>query len=174
MSFLNGVARTIKAVLPQMRKQRSGRIIITASIVSHVSVACAGWYSSIKHAIKGMAEALRQETHHLGIDIVLIEPGAVKTEFDAVSFGILDSIDHPDDYQRLVKGFKRAMANSYANCPGPEGTADVMIKAAAVKKPRARYQTTNDARVLPRLKGLMSDRWFDSLLLYQLYRAADA
>jgi len=78
-----------------MRAQRSGRIIITASVVSHVSMAGLGWYASTKHAIRAVADALRQETRDLGIDVVLIEPGAVRTGFDQMAFQNLDAVDHP-------------------------------------------------------------------------------
>jgi len=167
-----GVARTLKAILPQMRRQKSGRIIITASYVSHVPLGCAGWYASTKHAVKAITEALRQETRDLGIDVVMIEPGAVKTGFDQVAIETLDKVEHPDDYKRLVKGFKQSMIDSYAKCPGPESTAEAMVKAVTAKRPKTRYRTTRDAKTLPLMKSLMSDRQFDNLFLSQMYKAA--
>jgi NADP-dependent 3-hydroxy acid dehydrogenase YdfG len=168
-----GVARTVKAVLPSMRARRSGRIVISASVVSNFSMACAGWYCSTKHAVKGMAEALRQETRDLGIEVVLIEPGAVKTEFDEVAFAALDRVEHPEDYQRLLRGFRKALALSYASAPGPEETAEAIAEAAVTAKPKTRYRTTRSARIMPRLRALLSDRRFDSMMLAQLYKAAD-
>ena len=168
-----GVGRTIKAVLPQMRQQKSGRIIISASVASHVSAAGAGWYASTKHAVKAIADALRQEVRDLGIDVVLIEPGVVKTGFDEVAFSALDKIVHPDDYKRLVRGFRRTMENAYQNSPGPENTAEAMVEAATAKKPKTRYRTTKDAKMLPLASGLVSDRRLDGLVLSQFYKAAD-
>ncbi|MFM1950763.1 MAG: hypothetical protein RL418_450, partial [Actinomycetota bacterium] len=82
-----GVENSIRAVLPQMRKQRSGRIIMTTSVVAHVSLVGLGWYSATKQAIKSVANALRQETKWLGIKVTTVEPGTSKTGFGSVAFG---------------------------------------------------------------------------------------
>jgi len=166
-----GVGRTVRAVLPAMRHRRSGRIVISASVVSNYSIACAGWYCATKHAVKAVAEALRQETRDLGIEVVLIEPGAVKTEFDQVAFAALDRVEHPEDYRRLVGGFRKALATGYGASPGPEETAEAMVEAATTERPRTRYRTTRGARRMPRLKALLGDRLFDRLMLSQLYKA---
>jgi NADP-dependent 3-hydroxy acid dehydrogenase YdfG len=163
-----GMARLIKAVLPHMRKRRSGLVINTASIVGHVSLAILGWYASTKHAIEGMSDALRMEVKHLGIDVVIIEPGAVKTEFDKVAFGTLDKVEHPADYQALVKAFRKYSENMYGKCPGPKSTADAVVKAIKAKSPKTRYATTTDAKFLPKLKRLLSDRMFDKAILSKL------
>ncbi|MFO7667811.1 MAG: oxidoreductase [Desulfobacterales bacterium] len=163
-----GMARVIKAVLPHMRKRRCGLIINTASVVGHVSTPVMGWYASTKHAVEGMSDALRSEVKHLGVDVVMIEPGAVKTEFDEVAFANLDKVDHPDDYKDLVAAFKRYAKGLYAKCPGPESTADAVLKAIKAKRPKARYATTIDAKVLPKLKRLLGARLFDKALLSQL------
>ena len=76
-----GVERCIRAVLPQMRKQGSGRILITTSVVAHVSLVGLGFYAGTKHALKAVANALRQEVRHLGIKVSTIEPGTSKTGF---------------------------------------------------------------------------------------------
>jgi len=167
-----GVARTIRAVLPQMRKQRSGRIIITASLVSHLSGAGFGWYAATKHAVAAMADALRQETRAFGIDVVLIEPGIVQTEFDTVALGALARVEHPDDYRPLVKGFRQRMADSYAKGPGPESTAQAMLKAATARRPKTRYRTTLDARLLPAVRRMVGDRFFDMVFLSDITKAA--
>lgn len=87
-----GMHRLQQAVLPHMRKARAGKIINLASIVSHVSAPILGWYASTKHAIKGMTEALRMEVRDLGIQVVEIEPGAVRTSFEEVAFGTMDDV----------------------------------------------------------------------------------
>ena len=84
-----GVERCIRAVLPQMRKQRSGRILMTASVVAHVSLVGLGWYAATKHSVRAVANALRQEVRSLGIKVSVIEPGTVRTNFDSVAFGHL-------------------------------------------------------------------------------------
>ena len=129
-----GMARVLNAVLPHMRQRRSGRIIFTSSLASHASVIGTGWYSSTKHALKAMAVALRQEVKDLGIEVVLIEPGTVKTGFEEVAFEIFDAVKPLDDYETLHKGFRKTMVDGYASSPSPETTVNAMIEAATAKK----------------------------------------
>jgi NAD(P)-dependent dehydrogenase (short-subunit alcohol dehydrogenase family) len=163
-----GMAGLIKSVLPHMRKQRSGLIINTASMVGRLSMAGMGWYASTKHAIEGMSDALRMEVKPFGIDVVVIEPGAVKTEFDKVAFATLDSLEQPEDYKALTAAIRRLFEKTYARCPGPESTADAVVKAIKAKRPKIRYVTTTDARLLPGARRWLGDRLFDRLILSQL------
>lgn len=162
-----GMARLIKAVLPHMRKKRNGLVINTASMVGHISFPVMGWYASTKHAIEGMSDALRMEVKPFGIDVVVIDPGPVKTEFDAVGVAALDRLETPEDYKPLTAGFSNYMANLYARCPGPESTADAVVKAIKAKRPKTRYATTATARLLPRIRRWAGDRLFDSMSLRQ-------
>jgi len=163
-----GMGRLIKTVLPHMREKKSGLIINTASIVGHVSTPVLGWYASTKHAVEAISDALRMEVKHLGIDVVMIEPGAVKTEFDEVAFATLDRVEHPEDYKALVAAFRKYSENAYAKCPGPESTADAVVKAIKAKRPKTRYATTTDAKLLPKVRRWLGDRLFDKLILSQL------
>ncbi|MBN2134896.1 MAG: SDR family NAD(P)-dependent oxidoreductase [Acidobacteria bacterium] len=160
-----GIARLLKAVLPQMRQQKSGRIVLVASIVSNISMAGLGWYASTKHALKAVANALRQEVKGLGIKVSMIQPGVVKTEFDEVALSTLRKIDHPEDYKPLMKGFDKYISDSYSKCPGPESTAKCMFKAITARRPKTVYRTTLDAKFLPRLVSLMPDKLFDRVIL---------
>jgi len=108
------------------------------------------------------------EVKSLGIDVVVIEPGAVKTEFDEVAFTTLDNLDHTADYKPLVAGFRKFTSDLYSKSPGPESTANAVIKAIEAKKPKTRYTTTLDAKLLPRVKRLFSDKLFDKIVLSQM------
>lgn len=169
-----GVGRVVQAVLPHMRSQRRGRIIITASVASHVAIAGMGWYASTKHALDGVATALRQEVAHLGIDVVVIEPGMVQTEFDSVALDTLKKTDHPEAYHRLVTGFRRFMEAGYARGPGPERTVAAMVHAATARRPRRVYRTTMDARTLPWLRTLLGGRLFYGIYLAWARRLAES
>ena len=160
-----GMAHVLQAVLPHMRKQRDGRIVITTSIVSHVSQMGLGWYASTKHALTAMSIALRQEVRDLGIEVVMIEPGAVNTGFAEVAFGTMDAITPPEDYQELHTAFKKFAVNNYASSPGPESTAEAMVKAITADSPRLVYKTTTDAKIMPPVMGMVPDRAYDSLIL---------
>lgn len=159
-----GVARQIKAVLPHMRKVKSGRIAVTASMVSNMSTMGLGWYASTKHAIKGMTIALRQEVRDLGITISRIEPGVVKTGFDEIALNTLNSIEHEQDYEKCVRGVDKMISGMYNNCPGPESTVKAMVHALTSNKPKTVYKTTIDSHLLPLLINNMPSKVMDAVV----------
>lgn len=165
-----GMHRLQQAVLPHMRNAHAGKINNLASIVSHVSAPILGWYASTKHAIKGMTEALRMEVRDLGIDVVEIEPGAVRTGFEAVAFASMSEVDAPDDYGKLIEGMTNATKNMYKSSPGPESTANAIVNAIEADRPKAVYKTTMDSRVLPRIKRLIGDRLYGAMSLWMARR----
>lgn len=163
-----GMARLIQAVLPRMREQRRGLIINTSSVVGHISMPMLGWYASTKHAVEAMSDALRMEVGPLGIDVVLIEPGPVQTEFEAMAFATFDRLEHPAEYRERAAAFKRFSRAMYAKAPGPESTADAVLRAIHARRPRARYATTTMAKLLPRLRRWLGDGLFDRALVFRL------
>lgn len=151
-----GVDRVNKAVLPYMREKRSGTIVITSSLASNVYLPALGWYTSTKHAIKAMALTLKMEVEHLGINIVLIEPGAVSTEFNSVAIENLNNNSKIDDYKDINDGFTSLINKQYNLKPGPLKTVDLMVKAGTTNKPKVIYRTTTDAKILPVLSKLIT------------------
>lgn len=169
---LFGVARVNKAVLPIMRAQNSGRLILTSSLAAHVSPSCSGWYSATKHALNAVADALRGELLETGIKIIQIEPGPVQTGFESVAWSGMDKLAHPAAYRRIVSGYRNYMARSYAHAPGPESTIKAMLDAALSARPRAVYRTTPDARLLPVLRFVLGTRLFGALMTKQFLKSA--
>lgn len=164
-----GNARVLKAVLPYMRRQKSGRIIFTSSMVGKLSCPMMGWYAATKHAVEAMADALRSELKDIGIDVIKIQPGALKTEFSGVAFDMLEKVDMAAEYKELADTYKRHMSGIYSKCEGPEKTVDIIIKAVKSKKPKASYLTTSDAKKAVFMKRLLSDESFDKILI-SLYK----
>ena len=81
-----GLARLTQLVLPYMRKQRSGRIINTSSIAGKMVFYMGGWYNVTKYSVEALSDALRMEMKPFGIDVVMIEPGAIKTDWGIVGW----------------------------------------------------------------------------------------
>ena len=94
-----GYARFMQAVLPHMREQKSGCIINIVSALSRISVPGFGWYAASKHAIEALTDALRGEVMEFGIDVVLIAPGLIKTEFVPNQLRLLETVAHPSAYR---------------------------------------------------------------------------
>lgn len=143
-----GVEKCVRAVLPQMRKQRSGRILMTTSVVAHVSLVGLGWYSATKHAVRAMSNALRQEVKHLGIHVSTIEPGTSKTGFGSVAFGLLEESREHQDYDGVMAGLNKWLGGLYRISPGPDKVVKKMLKAATVRKPKPSYPASWDVRAL--------------------------
>ncbi len=162
-----GVARCLKAVLPKMREQKSGRIVITESLATHASCVGIGWYAASKHALRGMHTALRQELKHTGIQVIAIEPGRVKTDFWKHSGkNIPNKIE---DYQKLTDNFRAYMDKpTYWQTPTTDSTVKAMIHALTADKPKTIYRTTKDAKLFPLLMKFIPDCLYDKIVLSQL------
>jgi NADP-dependent 3-hydroxy acid dehydrogenase YdfG len=152
---LFGAARVNHAVLKYMRKQKQGRIVITASLVSNLSIPGIGWYASSKHALRALVEALRLEVKPFHIDVIQIEPGAVKTGFDAVAVPSIETSPYHRDYQNMMKSFDGYIKNVYQKAPNVNSTIKAMLHAGFAKRPKWVYRTTMDAKVIPLIKQVI-------------------
>lgn len=161
-----GIERSIRAVLPQMRKQRSGRILMTTSVVAHVSLAGLGWYAATKHAVRAIANALRHEVKDLGISVSVIEPGTVKTGFDAVAFSHLKESREFGDYDKIMAGAGKWLGLLYKVSPGPKQVVKKMLRAATAKNPKPVYPASWDVRALKVMFYLLGRRGTDAVILW--------
>jgi NADP-dependent 3-hydroxy acid dehydrogenase YdfG len=136
-----GVLRMIRAVAPHMRMQRTGRIINISSIAGKLSTPANGGYSATKFALEALSDALRLELAPFGIQVVLVEPGAIKTHFDETAQThaqvILSNSVSP--YQPLYRLSDQFAASMRSQEPGPEIVSKVIQEAIETLKPKARY-----------------------------------
>lgn len=159
-----GVAHMIRATLPIMRQQRSGRIINITSIGGKVWTLLGAWYHASKFAVEGFSDSLRNEVRPFGIDVVVIEPGAVKTEWPTIAAEHVKQISGDGPYSKLAEAtahlFMTPGASAYAS---PQKIADVIWHAASTRHPKARYATPFAARIILGLRWALSDRLFDRI-----------
>jgi NADP-dependent 3-hydroxy acid dehydrogenase YdfG len=149
---LFGAAMLNHAVLPYMRQQKSGRIIITGSLVSNLSIPGIGWYASTKHALRAMTEALRLEVKSYGIKVIQIEPGAVKTGFESIAVPSIKENPFDADYEAMMNAFESYIIKAYHKAPSVTSTIRAMESAALSKHPKWVYRTTFDAKIIPLIK----------------------
>ncbi|MFZ9744905.1 MAG: SDR family NAD(P)-dependent oxidoreductase [Aquiluna sp.] len=161
-----GVERCIKAVLPQMRKQKSGRIVMTTSVVAHVSLVGLGWYAATKHAIKAVANALRQEVRHLGISVVTVAPGTSKTGFGSIAFGHLEEGRAISEYDGVMRGLNKWLGGLYRISPGPNKTVNKLFRASTAGIPRAHYPVSWDVRALKTIFYVIPRSALDGFVLW--------
>jgi NAD(P)-dependent dehydrogenase (short-subunit alcohol dehydrogenase family) len=139
-----GTVNMLKAVLPTMRQQRSGVIFNVSSIAGRFSNPGSGYYSATKYAIEGMSDALSKEVAPLGIKVVVIEPGAFRTDFSGRS--LTGAPNEIADYKETAG--KRRKENDHTNGyePGdPQKAAQAIIKLAECEKPPFRLLLGTDA-----------------------------
>ncbi|HEY6410909.1 MAG TPA: SDR family NAD(P)-dependent oxidoreductase [Ktedonobacteraceae bacterium] len=166
---LLGVIRMIKAVLPVMRRQGSGRIINVSSVVGHVAPPYVGVYATSKFALEGLSEALREEVRPFGVDVSLVEPAFVKTHI--VSKPPTNPIAA---YTPGREAALQALSTSVESGMDPGVVAHVILRAATTR-PRLRYLVGRDAKVLMLLKRLLPDPLFERVRrrLFQSGKLAD-
>ncbi|WP_419165506.1 oxidoreductase [Candidatus Palauibacter sp.] len=166
---LFGLAHLTQLVLPHMRAQRSGRIINVSSMLGRVFVPLGAWYHATKHALEGWSDCLRFETAPFNIKVVVIEPGAIKTEFGDVMRAQMRRYSGDTAYKAQVDSFLKRMDDPRAMARGTEAEvfAKVLVKAATTAKPRRRYVGGAIARPMMFLR-----RWFgDGIYEFVLRRA---
>ena len=136
---LFGLARVTKAVLPYMREKESGTIINISSVLGETYGPLAGWYLSTKHALEGWSDALRVELKKFDIDVVIVQPGAINTNFSNVTKTYIDKYRENSPYQHLYGEPITDTGNEIlSNQSDPIVIAKVINKAIDAKNPKTR------------------------------------
>jgi len=165
---LFGLARLTQLVLPGMREQGWGRIVNVSSMGGRFTFPGGGWYHASKHAVEALSDALRFEVQGFGIDVVVIQPGLIRTGFAEAAVGSIEQEDGP--YARFNAAVGAATAGAYENSfarrlgGSPETVARAIEKAVTAKRPRTRYRVTASAGLLLTLRRLLPDRAWDALV----------
>jgi|TARA_Y100001947_G_scaffold130916_1_gene116703 NAD(P)-dependent dehydrogenase (short-subunit alcohol dehydrogenase family) len=162
------IIRLIQEVAPTMRKQGSGTIINVSSVVGRIGFPASPAYISSKFALEGLSESLRFEFAPFGIDVIIIEPGVIKTNFmknmKMAKKSELDTV-YKDITTKVVSGVKM-MAEM--GTP-PKEVANTIVKAIKDKKPLPRYIVGNDASMFLEAKKSKTDIEFENYLKKELY-----
>jgi NAD(P)-dependent dehydrogenase (short-subunit alcohol dehydrogenase family) len=165
---LFGVLRVTQAVLPGMRERRSGRILMMSSVAGIVTPPTYGAYSSSKHALEGLSNALRLELYPFGIAVVLIEPGYIVTNFQQTAKDLGQSYVQGAQSGPYAKVYAGAWAGANKgrgrSKTTPEDCARVMLEALEARRPRARYEVTGLAKFAAWGKRFLPDRGMDAFL----------
>jgi NAD(P)-dependent dehydrogenase (short-subunit alcohol dehydrogenase family) len=152
-----GVARMVKAVLPAMRRARSGHIVTISSLAGLVPVPFWGFYNASKFAVEGYMETLRHELKPLGIKVAMVEPGPIHTPF----------YENPQtsampEYSPWRDRALRTMGQFGQKGPGPEVVADVVSRLLASGNPPLRSRVTREATIFPFLRWLLPASAFEA------------
>jgi NAD(P)-dependent dehydrogenase (short-subunit alcohol dehydrogenase family) len=154
-----GLIRMTRAVLPQMRRQGSGRIINISSVLGFLPMPYGALYAATKHAVEGYSESLDHELRTRGIRVSLIEPAYTKTPFDA---NFIEPDVKLDDYREARAGVSRRVNEVMATAESPDVVAETVLKAANATHPKIRYAAGKLANRLRFLRRFAPARLVDS------------
>ncbi len=159
-----GLARLTQLVLPTMRAQRSGRIVNVSSIGGEFGEPFGSWYHATKFAVEGLSDSLRMELHPFGIDVVVIQPGAIRTEWSGIARdGMMQFSGNGAYSEGAHSHFKMlALADQGSMSSPPSVVAKTIVKAVSARRPKTRYATGGGARTLLLMRRILSDRAFDA------------
>ncbi|MEM5948629.1 oxidoreductase [Spirochaetia bacterium 38H-sp] len=160
-----GLARMTQLVIPYMRKKKRGKIINISSIAGKLTTPLGGWYHASKFAVEALSDCLRVELSPFGIDVVVIEPGGIKTEWSDIAFDNLRKTSGSGPYADYVEKVIAMFEKNYssARISGPEIIAETIYKAMKAKRPKTRYAAGYMARPMLLIRKLFSDRMMDRL-----------
>lgn len=161
-----GAMRLTQLVLPHMRAQRSGTIVNITSMGGKLHTPLGGWYHGTKFALEALSDCLRMEVAPFGIEVVVIEPGGIATEWGAIAADHVEATSGTGPYAAQAKAVAsslRSEANANRNSP-PTVIADAIAKAVTARRPRTRYAVGFGAKPLIAARGILSDRQYDALI----------
>ena len=163
---LFGLARLVQLVTPHMRAQRYGRIINISSIGAVIYEPFGAWYHATKFAVDGFSDSLRVELRPFGIDVVIVHPAGVITEWNEIARTSL--VEQSKDGVYARSAVKAAKAMESVDNPrlssGPDVIAKAITKAATARRPRSRYAAGKGASTVMSLRRVLPDRGFDAIM----------
>src|SRR5690349_24140578 len=188
-----GLVRLTQLVLPGMRQRGRGRILNVSSMGGRITLPGGAFYHASKYAVEALSDALRMEVAQFGIDVVLIEPGPVKTPWNDVAAGSLSTATVPGGGEGggaagapagagpaangdAYREYKAAVGASFGRVQGvlfrrlgstPEDIAKVITQAVTARRPRARYLINPVAKSLVAMNRVLPARAYDSMLRRQ-------
>lgn len=167
-----GLIRITQEVLPQMRLQRSGRILNVSSMGGRITLPGGGLYHASKYAVEAVSDALRLELAEFGIDVALIEPGPVRTPWAATAMES-GAMEKPNGDGDPYDSFKQRVSSQFAGIEegptarlvsDPDDIAKAIAKAVSARRPRTRYLIGPIAKTLVTLHAVLPDRAFDKIV----------
>ncbi len=162
-----GLARLIQLVTPGMRQQGRGRIINISSIGGKIYEPLGAWYHATKFAVEGLSDALRVELRPFGIHVILIEPGAIRTEWNSIARESLVHRSAGTAYgaraRRMADALEKVDASPRFSSE-PKVVADKIAHAATVARPASRYPVGMGAGTITRARRVLPDRAIDAFI----------
>ena len=172
---LFGHVAVTQALLPALLRSK-GRVVNISSVGGKVAMATYGAYAGAKFALEAVSDSLRREVAPLGVQVVVVEPGGVRTEMAARGIATANDLaaqmtpEQDERYGSLVQAINTLMASGTASGLSADAAARVIAKAVTTRRPRTRYTVGRDAARITHLTRMLSDRTLDRVLAANLRR----
>jgi NAD(P)-dependent dehydrogenase (short-subunit alcohol dehydrogenase family) len=169
-----GLTLLTKLVLPGMRKQGWGKIVNLSSMGGRMTLPGGGFYHATKYAVEAISDALRFEVQGFGIDVVIIEPGPIKTEFGDTAIARVAALGGPESpYKEFLTVLQKQIREAYEGPMGrlaadADAVARVIETAITASRPKTRYVITMAAHMMMGLRRWLGDRQWDAMMRTQL------
>ncbi len=162
-----GLARLTQLVLPSMRKNKYGKIVNISSMGGKMYSPLGAWYHATKHALEGWSDCLRIETKAFGIDVIIIEPGGIESEWGEIALDNATKMSGNTAYSKIAKGFASMMKDTYEKkkASPPAVISRLISKAVNANRPKTRYHGGYMAGVALFSRWLLSDKMFDRFIM---------
>ena len=161
-----GAARLTQLVLPQMREQRSGTIVNITSMGGKIYTPLGAWYHATKHALEALSDCLRMELKPFGINVVVIEPGGIRTEWPAIAADKVRAVSGTGPYASQGNAVATSLASesTQRRSSPPELIGKTIGKAVTARRPKTRYAIGYGAKPMIFLHEVLPDRAFDAFI----------
>jgi NAD(P)-dependent dehydrogenase (short-subunit alcohol dehydrogenase family) len=161
-----GAARLTQLVLPHMREQRSGTIINITSMGGKIYTPLGAWYHATKFALEALSDCLRMEVKPFGIDVVVIEPGGIKTEWPSIAADKLKAASSGGPYAKQADAVAASLTSEVTarRSSPPTLIANTIGKAVTTRRPKTRYAVGYGARPIIFMHDVLPDRAFDAFI----------
>lgn len=167
---LFGLAAVTQAVVPHMRAAKKGTIINTSSMGGKMYTPMGAWYHATKHAVEGFSDCLRLELQPFNINVVVLEPGIIETEFGDVVLNNISRFSAKGAYAELTAKLVKATKELYDRGGGskPKVIADTVSQIVAAAQPKTRYRVGKWAKPMVWMRIHLGDRMFDKIVMSQV------
>lgn len=161
-----GLARLTQLVLPGMREKSYGKIVNVSSMGGKIYTPFGGWYHATKHALEGWSDCLRIEVKSFGIDVVIVEPGGIKTPWGIIAAENLKKTSGSGAYAVQANKTAESTLKTYSSnqLTEPEVIGKVILKAVTVRRPKTRYVKGFMAKPVIFMRKWFGDRFLDRVL----------
>lgn len=163
-----GLARITQLVIPTMREQKSGRIVNISSMGGKIYTPFGAWYHATKFALEGWSDCLRIELKQFGINVAIVEPGGIQTEWGDIAMDNLDKVSGNGPYADMVKKIIAASDTNKDKLTAVDVLGKEIAKAASENNPKTRYLKGYLAKPLVGMRKWLGDKTFDKILLSQI------